>query len=393
MNSSSGPNFTRSQTSTETKNESSEWSVSRRNDPRCPVDNEPLVEAEQAVGGQPSEVHLSTEELQRFARPRSCEQTRQLSFPIPEQHPHLQPELCCGTSRRVGSEVAARPRHQDEDYHLPYQLSYQPEDGNQASGWSGCGALTRMSQGGGQRTSPHGLFLGYRQAEGGRDRFGLNVPTEDEGQDANQRYRRNGLENRVTPAKQKEIVTEYCCGAREVQLCNENRRRLRLFDEAILSEIEGRFCSGIYHWRIKNFQQCRQDAITGTMKAQFSPAINTSLYGYTFCMRIYLNGVNSGVDTHVALYVHMMQGDYDNRLTWPFTGVITLSILDQSGAEGPNDITQVMVASPKLCAFRKPTSPCSHVGCGFEMFAPIPQICSGPFIQNDTMLVRIEISR
>ncbi len=171
-------------------------------------------------------MHLSTEELQRFPRLSSREQTRQLSFPIPEQHPHLQPELCCGTSRRVESEVAVRPRHQDEDYHLPYHLPYQPVDDNQASGRSGCSALTRMSQGGGQRTSPHGLFLGYRQAEGGRDRFGLNVPIEEEGQNANnQRYRRNGLENRMTPAKQKEIVTEYCCGAREVQLWNENRRR------------------------------------------------------------------------------------------------------------------------------------------------------------------------
>lgn len=176
---------------------------------------------QQAVGGQPSEAHLSTEELQHFARQSSREQTQQLSFPIPEQHPHLQQVLCCGTSRRVESEVGARPWNQDEDYQLPYQ----PEDGNQASGWSGFGAPTRMSQGGGQRASPLGTFMGYQQREGGRDRFGLNVPTEEEGQDANQRYRRNDLQTRMTPAKQKEIVTEHCCGTREVQLSNENRRR------------------------------------------------------------------------------------------------------------------------------------------------------------------------
>ena len=161
----------------------------------------------------------------------------------------------------------------------------------------------------------------------------------------------------------------------------------------MMNQIEGRFCSGTYRWRIRNFEQCREDAITGARVGQFSPAIYTSLYGYTFCMRIYLNGTKSGVGTHVALYVHMMQGECDNRLVWPFTGVITLSILDQSGAQVPKDITQVLVASPTLCAFRQPTAPCTQIGCGFEFFAPIAQICAGPFVQNDTMLVKIEIAR
>lgn len=157
-----------------------------------------------------------------------------------------------------------------------------------------------------------------------------------------------------------------------------------------MSQILARMCRGTYQWKIKHFQQRRQEAITGSMVAQFSPAIYTSLDGYTFRIRMYLNGVNSGIGTHVAIFVHMMQGECDNRLAWPFTGVIHLSILDQSTAK--NDITQVLVASPKLSAFRKPTASCSQIGCGFELFAPIDQICAEPFIQNDTMLVRIQIS-
>ncbi len=178
------------------------------------------IHCQQEDGGQPSEVRLSTEELQHLTRPSSREQAQQLSFPIQEEHQHLQSVLC-GISRRVESEVASRPGHQDEDYHLPYQ----PEDGNQASGGSGCGALTRMSQGGGQRASPFGPFMDYQQTKGDRDRDRSNAPTEEEGQDANQGYCRNNMESRVTPAKQKELVTEYCCGAREVQLWYENHRR------------------------------------------------------------------------------------------------------------------------------------------------------------------------
>ena len=158
-----------------------------------------------------------------------------------------------------------------------------------------------------------------------------------------------------------------------------------------MSQIEARFCRGTYQWKIKYFQQCRQDAITGAMVAQFSPAIYTSPDGYRFCIIMYLNGVNSGIGTHVAVFVHMMQGEWDNRLDWPFTGVITLSILDQSAAKDPQDVTRMLVTSQRLLAFRKPTAICSEIGCGFELFAPIEQICAEPFVQNNTMLVKIQI--
>ena len=168
--------------------------------------------------------------------------------------------------------------------------------------------------------------------------------------------------------------------------------RLRYFDEAIMNQIEGRFCSGTYHWKIQNYQQCRRDAITGAVVAQFSPPICNKLYGYTFCMRIYLNGLNGGLGSHVALYVHMMQGEYDDRLQWPFTGVITLSILDRSGSETPNDISGALTASPDLSAFHRPTAICNSVGCGFEKFASICEISRPRFLKNDTLVVKIEIS-
>ena len=158
-----------------------------------------------------------------------------------------------------------------------------------------------------------------------------------------------------------------------------------------MNQIEARICRGTYQWKIKHFQQCRQDAITGATFAQFSPAIYTSPDGYTFCIRMHLNGVNGGIGTHVSIFVHMIQGKCDNRLAWPFTGVITLSILDQSTAKDPKDVTQMLVTSPKLLAFRKPTARCSPIGCGFELFAPIDQICAEPFIQNNAMLVKIQI--
>ncbi|XP_068760697.1 TNF receptor-associated factor 6-like [Montipora capricornis] len=157
-------------------------------------------------------------------------------------------------------------------------------------------------------------------------------------------------------------------------------------------EYEGRVCNGSYIWRIENYRQCRQDAMNGVMTAIHSPAFHTSLYGYKLCMRINLNGVDSGVGKFIALFVHMMQGDYDNILEWPFTGRIALSILDQrEGVEFRQHISETLVAKPHLLAFRRPEAPRSILGYGFRDFASMEQIHEPQYVKNNTMLVRIQI--
>ncbi|XP_074605798.1 TNF receptor-associated factor 6-like isoform X1 [Acropora palmata] len=165
-----------------------------------------------------------------------------------------------------------------------------------------------------------------------------------------------------------------------------NRQETRAF------EFEGRVCNGSYIWRIENYRQRRQDAINGIATAVHSPAFYTSLYGYKLCLRINLNGVDSGVGRYIALFVHMMQGDYDSILEWPFTGRITLTILDQSeGTEFRQHISESLIAKPNLLAFQRPTAPRNYKGYGYVEFAPIEHIRDPQYIKNNTMLVRIQI--
>ena len=162
--------------------------------------------------------------------------------------------------------------------------------------------------------------------------------------------------------------------------------------ETKLLEYEGRVCGEVYFWRIENYRQCLQDAINGVKTAIHSPAFHTSLYGYKLCMRINLNGVDSGVGKHIALFVHMMQGEHDNILDWPFTGRFALSILDQSeGSEFRHHITETLVAKPNLLAFQRPTAPRNYKGYGYVEFAPIVQIRDPQYVKNNKMLVRIQI--
>ncbi|XP_044175461.1 TNF receptor-associated factor 6-like [Acropora millepora] len=163
-----------------------------------------------------------------------------------------------------------------------------------------------------------------------------------------------------------------------------NRQNTRAF--------EGRVCNGGYIWRIENYRQRRQDAINGIATAVHSPAFYTSLCGYKLCLRINLNGVDSGVGRYIALFVHMMKGDYDSILGWPFTGRITLSILDQSeGTEYRQHISESLIAKPNLLAFQRPTAPRNYKGYGYVEFAPIEHIHVPRYVKNNTMLIRIQI--
>lgn len=152
---------------------------------------------QQAIGDQHSDAGLPTREFQ----------TQQLRFPIQEQHSHLQPVLCGGTSgisHHVEEEGAASGYR---------QLPFQPEDDNQASGWSR--SFGGIRQDGVQTTSP----------QAGQVRNRPNAPVEDERQVANH-GRTNGLQNGETPIKQAELVTEHCCDTKELQqLWTENLRR------------------------------------------------------------------------------------------------------------------------------------------------------------------------
>ena len=125
-----------------------------------------------------------------------------------------------------------------------------------------------------------------------------------------------------------------------------------------------------------------------------SPAIHTSLYGYKLCMRIFPNGVNGGVGRHLGLFVGMMQGEYDHILKWPFTARISLTILDQSGAEFRNDISGTFLAKRNMMAFKKPIADAREFSLyGYAEFAPIQLVCSPEYMKDDAIMVKIEIKR
>ena len=60
----------------------------------------------------------------------------------------------------------------------------------------------------------------------------------------------------------------------------------------------------------------------------FSPSFTTSPQGYTLCLNVFANGSGSGKGSHLSIYAHIMKGQHDDRLQWPFTGTIIIELLN-----------------------------------------------------------------
>ena len=56
-------------------------------------------------------------------------------------------------------------------------------------------------------------------------------------------------------------------------------------------------------WKINNVQQRTTDAIIGKTRALHSAPCYTSKYGYKFCLRLYLHGDGMGKETHLSLFL------------------------------------------------------------------------------------------
>lgn len=103
--------------------------------------------------------------------------------------------------------------------------------------------------------------------------------------------------------------------------------------------------------------------------------------------------MENGDGTYVALFVHVMRGDFDEHLEWPFSKGFKLSIKDQSDVvESRHHITKKVVAEPELSAFQKPVAPFNTIGFGYPDFAPTEIINQPQYTKKNTLLVKFKIT-
>ena len=63
----------------------------------------------------------------------------------------------------------------------------------------------------------------------------------------------------------------------------------------------------------------------------YSTPFYTHPHQYKMCLKVYASGSGLGEGTHVSVFVHLMRGEFDDHLKWPFRGDITVQLLNQLG--------------------------------------------------------------
>ena len=60
----------------------------------------------------------------------------------------------------------------------------------------------------------------------------------------------------------------------------------------------------------------------------YSPPFYEYEQGYKMLLHVFMNGQQSARATHISVYAHLMKGEYDDDLDWPFEGIITVELLN-----------------------------------------------------------------
>ena len=79
-----------------------------------------------------------------------------------------------------------------------------------------------------------------------------------------------------------------------------------------------------FHFKLTNYHTRKDENETVR-----SPCHYISLNGYRMYMRVNANGDDEGKNTHVLVFVHIVKGDYDDQLKWPFIGTITITLFNR----------------------------------------------------------------
>ena len=71
------------------------------------------------------------------------------------------------------------------------------------------------------------------------------------------------------------------------------------------------------------------DKLKTSSESIYSPGFYTSPGGYKMSINVDTSGNGAGEGTHVSVFAYLMHGENDDHLLWPFTGTVTVELLNQ----------------------------------------------------------------
>ena len=132
--------------------------------------------------------------------------------------------------------------------------------------------------------------------------------------------------------------------------------------------LQAKTTSGRFIWPIPTLSRFIERAKAKEVTSIYSAPFYTSDFGYKLALRMYLHGDGAGRDTHISLFLVVMQGVYDSLLPWPLEKVVTMKLLDQSPDHANRvDYTIRFKTNPQSRSFQRPKTE-MNIASGIPQF-------------------------
>nr|WDW26046.2 tumor necrosis factor receptor-associated factor [Megalocytivirus FD201807] len=118
-----------------------------------------------------------------------------------------------------------------------------------------------------------------------------------------------------------------------------------------------------------------------------SPVFYTHRNGYAMCVRMYPKGDGSGAGTHMSMYFNVLKGPADDKLEWPFSKHVTVSLVGQE--PGVPDIVHSLRSNFDSVSFKKPVGVVANIPIGWPTFCPLT--CVPMYTKNGQLCVTVHV--
>ncbi|XP_046394919.1 TNF receptor-associated factor 6-like isoform X2 [Ischnura elegans] len=157
-----------------------------------------------------------------------------------------------------------------------------------------------------------------------------------------------------------------------------------------------RCCRGLLVWRITGFSaqlQLMKASSRPTPPMLYSPRFYTRPFGgYRFCVRLNLSPRSPN---HLSLVVHVVRGDYDDILPWPFSGRISLELVNRRVlSECVREVVLVGGEGAPRAFGRPPLQgpPINPRGFGYVEFVALSELTEASgLLVDDTLVLKVHV--
>ncbi|XP_073997556.1 TNF receptor-associated factor 6-like [Rhodnius prolixus] len=175
----------------------------------------------------------------------------------------------------------------------------------------------------------------------------------------------------------------------ELQLKNVKEHNVKMLEDRQKYEanLALRVCNGTYIWNLRDMRMKLAELQDDPSATYYSEGFYTSFSGYKFCARIHI----STNYRYVSLLIHLMKGENDYALSWPFSGRIAFTLIHPNQPD--LSVCEVMCSRPDLEAFKRPTKKMNTRGFGYSEFIQIEHITNMKFFNDDgSVNIKIQIT-